>query len=183
MRMANKILKNANVLPDWMQLHKDIADDRKEITALRARLTRENQTRRARIVGLAQDHLHVTQHAHWHAKSRADYLRKLKGVNTSILKFCMTAPSTAQPLIPYRIDAEMESFDADFPAPEVQTPLPVVEERPSKLRVLARLHYREGGGGLPDLRKDRQPARPVRRIHETEDVKRSDLPGGGPTKP
>ena len=184
LRMANKVLKNAGVLPDWVQVQKDIVSEREEAAKQRARLIKENLARRARVANLPASHPYVTQHAEWHAKGRAAYLRRLKSVNTSILKFSMLAPSTAAPFFPYRIETEMAEFDAEFPPlpqqPAVEvTPEPDAE-RQARIRAIARGQYQENGGG--PLRqwltggRGRSASRPENGGMESEDIRRADVP-------
>jgi hypothetical protein len=145
LRMAHRILKNANVLPEWVQLQKDIAVEREEACALRARLLRENAKWNARLAPLPPNHPGIPYYAEWHAKSRALYLRGLKSVNTSILKFNLVAPSTAPVFTPYKLEAEMAAFDADFPTYTPQVPVAEVElPHESGLRRLARARYQKG---------------------------------------
>ena|SRR5579871_800393 len=151
LRMANKILKNANVLPEWMQVQKDIVAERQEIDRLRARSIHENQTKHARLSALPAGHAAVQMYAEWHAKTRAVYLRRLKSVNTSILKFSILAPSTVQPFVPYKIEQEMAAFDAEF-TPLAQAAPAVLPEAPPEtggLKGIARARYQEGQGGGP----------------------------------
>jgi len=146
-RMANKVLKNAGALPDWMMVQRDIETERQEATRQRANLIRENERRRTRLRTLRPDHPEVARFAEWHAVSRASYLRRLKSVNTSILKLSMMAPSTVPGYSPYRIEKEMGEFDAAFPLPERAQNIPVtVEEPESRLKSLARARYGKGGG-------------------------------------
>ncbi len=149
LRLANKVLKNAGVLPEWMQLQKDISEERQEAIRQRDRLIRENQTRRARIAALSADHPLVVKYVEWHMKGRAVYLRRLKNYNTSVLKFCLIAPSTVEPFVPFRIDAEMASFDAEFTQLELRPEVCIneAEERPGKIKGLARTHYQQGASG------------------------------------
>src|SRR5690242_6222653 len=67
LRLVNKILKNAGVLPDWIQTQKDIVDERQEAAKQRARLICVNKTRRARVAGLPSDHPLVARYSEWHA--------------------------------------------------------------------------------------------------------------------
>lgn len=146
LRMANKILKNANVLPDWMQVHKEIESERRETASLRARLLWEHQKQYDCLTSLPSDHAAAQKFALWHAKSREAYLKRLKGVNTAILKLSLMAPSTVQPIVPYRIVLEMESFDAEFPRlpnqEDVSLPAEAREE-PSRLKAIARERYQK----------------------------------------
>lgn len=152
LRMANRVLKNAGVLPDWMQVQADIIHERQEAARQRERLIRENAARRARISSLPDDHPIVRQYGVWHTKNRLAFLKRIKGVNDTILKFCMMAPSTAQPYIPYRIQAETEAFDAEFPGPEIPVPQESIkadEERPSRIKSLVRAQYQEAAARGP----------------------------------
>jgi hypothetical protein len=151
LRMANKVLKNAGVLPDWVQIQQEIASERQEAERQRARLIRDNQTFHARLASLPESSPQVQRYAEWHAKSRAAYLRRLKGVNTSILKFNIVAPSTATVYTPYKIEEETARFDAEFP-PLAQAPTAQLGESPqqdSVLKGIARARYQEGEGGGP----------------------------------
>ena len=49
LRAANKVLKNAGVLPDWVQTLKDLQAERKEVAAYRAKLEAENRKRRINL--------------------------------------------------------------------------------------------------------------------------------------
>lgn len=194
LRMANKVLKNAGVLPDWMQAQKDVIAERQEVSRLLSRLTKENQQRRVRLEALPAYHIEVSKFASWHVKSRADYLRRLKSVNTAILKFSMLAPTTAQSFFPYRIEAEMATFDAAFPPLEMQSAalesngLPSDAQSKSRekstLKAIARERYQVDGGG--PVRGWSRAARlvglgkgdPVDHAgsFESEDIKRADVP-------
>ncbi|HZT43530.1 MAG TPA: DUF1992 domain-containing protein [Chthonomonadaceae bacterium] len=128
LRLANRILKNAGVLPEWMQLQKEIEEERKAVTAQRGRLAREYPVRKNRVAALPSDHVAVRQFAEWHVKSRAAYHRRLKEVNTMILKFTMMVPTSATPFIPYKMAEEMAAFDAEFPPLEHQPEVALPEE-------------------------------------------------------
>ncbi|HLV82082.1 MAG TPA: DUF1992 domain-containing protein [Chthonomonadaceae bacterium] len=143
LRLANRILKNAGVLPDWMQLQKDIQEERKAVDAQRSRLAREYPIRRRHAAALPSGHIAVRQFAEWHVKSRATYHRRLKEVNTLILKFTMLAPSSATPFLPYKLAEEMAAFDAEFPPLENQPEVTLPEESKERtgVRSLAYADY------------------------------------------
>ena len=113
LRMLNRILSNANVLPEWIQLRKDIESERLQLAEMRARLVRDNHRWGARIAKSPSNPDVIRLYAEWHAESRAAYLRLLKSVNGSILKFTLVAPSTAKPVVSLNIHAEMDRFDSD----------------------------------------------------------------------
>lgn len=148
-RLANRILKNANVLPEWIELQKEIHNEREEVSRLWDRLAREYRLRRAQIEGVPASHAVVAGFCEWLAYSRARYLRSLKGVNTSILKFSIASPTRQVVYRSYKIDEEMARFDADFPLPDNAT-APASEPKPagdeSFLRQAARLRSNSGGG-------------------------------------
>ena len=143
LRLANRILKNAGVLPEWMQLQKEIQEERKQVTAQRSRLAREYAVRKSRVAALPSDHAAVHQFAEWHVKARAGYHRRLKEVNTMILKFTMMAPASATPFVPYKLAEEMAAFDAEFPPLENQLEVALPEEPKEKtgVRSLAYARY------------------------------------------
>lgn len=191
LRLANKILKNAGALPDWIQVQKDILTERQEVVAQRARLVRENQARRARLSSLPADHADVRAFAVWHARSREAYLRRLKGVNNSILKFSLMAPSTAPNYRPYKIEEEMAVFDAEFltlahqPAMD---PAEIAERAPSALQGIARARYTEGGGSVLGVMKYGRMlgefgGSGIPEGTESEDIWRADVPEEGKRKP
>ena len=151
-RMANKVLKNAGVLPEWIQVQHEITSEREEMARYRERVAAENVKRRARLKQqkLPTDHAAVRQFAEWHVRCRDNYLRRLKHFNTSVLKFSILAPSTAAPFRSLKIDTEMEIFDAQFPPLERQPEVSVaVSSQENVTKNLARARYQEGAGGGP----------------------------------
>ena len=114
-RMMSKVLKNANVLPEWIQIRKDIDTEKEEIAKLREKLTRENRRWTAKLASVFADSPSLRAYALWFERSRALYLNRLKSMNTTILKFKLTAPSSAEPMFSYKIDFEMGNFDSEFP--------------------------------------------------------------------
>ncbi len=70
-------------------------------------------------------------------------LRHLKSVNDAILKFCLIAPSTAEPFKPFRIEEEMTAFDTAFPPLPQQEAVSLPEPRSEGgvLKGIARARY------------------------------------------
>ncbi len=151
-RMANKVLKNAGVLPEWIQVRHEITAEREEMARYKERMAAENTKRRARLEPqkLPADHAAVRQFAEWHTRCRDNYLRRIKHFNTSVLKFSILAPSTAAPFRSLKVDPEMEAFDAEFPTLQ-QQPEVTVPQAPKEnvTKNLARARYQEGAGGGP----------------------------------
>lgn len=114
--IANKIMQNAGVLPEWMQAQKELEEEISAFSAQRAKLIAENEKRQAKIIYLPADHIIVAKHRAWHKSSREGFHRKLKRINGLILKLNLTAPSTVSLPGLYKIEEEMVAFDADFPA-------------------------------------------------------------------
>jgi hypothetical protein len=151
-RMANKVLKNAGVLPEWIQVQHEITSEREEMARYRERVAAENVKRRARLEQqkLPADHAAVRQFAEWHVRCRDNYLRRLKHFNTSVLKYSILAPSTAAPFRSLKIDTEMETFDAQFLPLERQPEVSVAASPQENVtKNLARARYQEGAGGGP----------------------------------
>lgn len=151
-RMANKVLKNAGVLPEWIQVQHEIKSEREEMARYRERTAAENGKRRARLEAQKwpAEHAALRQFAEWHTRSRDNYLRRLKHFNTSVLKFSILAPSTAMPFRSLKIEMEMEAFDAQCPTlaqqPEVSLPN---SQKENVTKNLARARYQDGAGGGP----------------------------------
>lgn len=148
LRLANRILKNAGVLPDWMQLEQEMERTRQENERAFERLKKEYPRRRERVdsrTALGDPEKRKREFGAWHARVRVGYLASLKRVNTDITKLSLIAPSVQRVHFPYNIAREMERFDAAFPAlPDVvMEPLPD-EQRESAARQAAETRYRYG---------------------------------------
>ena len=112
LRLANRILKNAGVLPDWMQLEKDIEAARSECSRMLAEMERSYPERLAALVSPESKQ----KFASWHARDRSEYLRAIKQVNLEIAKLSLMAPSIERPFVPYRTRELTQAFDERFPA-------------------------------------------------------------------
>lgn len=113
-RLANQVLKNANVLPEWVQLQKEIQCAGDAIASYKARLLNENARWERRLKNPHIPQSTLAEYQSFHADGRNKFLRLLKEINTSILKFSMTAPSTAPPFFLLKVEAEMSAFDTEF---------------------------------------------------------------------
>ena len=145
-RMTNQVLKNANVLPEWIQIQKDIHDEKTALESLKSKLIRENQKWNSRLENLPDASLSLQAYAAWFAKSRALVLKHLKSVNTSILKFSLVAPSTASAFRTYKVEEEMENFDRNFTyrTPQTDLPEPELTQEEPKIRLRAKSLYASG---------------------------------------
>jgi hypothetical protein len=148
LRLANRILKNAGVLPDWMQVEQEMERTRQENARTFERLKKEYPRRRERVdspKALGDPDKRKREFAAWHARVRVEYLSSLKRVNTDITKLSLLAPSVQRVHFPYSIAQEMERFDAEFPALPDMVAEPQPEERhPSAARQAAETRYRYG---------------------------------------
>src|SRR5437879_3698105 len=69
LRLANRILKNAGVLPDWMQLEKDIEAARAECS----RMLMELETAYPKRLAVVDSPESRKKFALWHARARSEY--------------------------------------------------------------------------------------------------------------
>jgi DnaJ family protein C protein 28 len=148
LRLANRILKNAGVLPDWMQVEQEMELTRQENERTFERLKKEYVKRRERVdsrTALGNPEKRKRDFAAWHARVRAGYLASLKRVNTDITKLSLIAPSVQRVHFPYNIAQEMERFDAEIPAlPNVVVDAQPEDRRESVARQAAEARYRYG---------------------------------------
>jgi hypothetical protein len=121
LRMVNRILKNANALPEWIQVQKDIEADQARVTAMRSRLIKDNERWRKRLSLPSARTGADAQYGEWHAKSRAAYHKLMKSVNSAILKYTLIAPPSARPIPSYKLQPEMELFDAEVPCATISS--------------------------------------------------------------
>ena len=143
-----RILKNANVPPDWIQMHQEIHREKAGCRLLWERVEKEYPKRlaaaRSATPPPGDPEAPRRLFREWLGHARESYLRALRQVNHEILRFNMTAPAIAQGHLPFRIAEEEARFDAAFPgAPPAGEPAP---EPPSasgrKLPLFARERYR-----------------------------------------
>ncbi len=113
--VANKIMQNAGVLPEWMQTQKDLEAEQNALTKLRAHLIAENRKRHTKIAYLPADHIAVTQYFAWHTHSLTLYHHKRKQLNSLTLKLSLVAPSTVTVPGLCNVEEEIKAFSAEFP--------------------------------------------------------------------
>ncbi len=148
LRMANRILKNAGVLPEWMQVQQELTQERNALETFRSRALQEHRKRFSASADLPPTHPRVVEFSVWHRKIRESYLRRLKAVNTGVLKLSLLAPSSVSSQPSYKLDAEMAAFDAVFPALACEDALTdTPETRESDLKRRARERYEIGQTG------------------------------------
>jgi len=139
LRVANRILKNANVLPDWMQLDREIREERRQCQSLWARMAREYPRRSA---AARETREAARSFVLWYARTREAYLQGVRRVNTAILKFNLLAPPVQQPHIPFQTAEELERIARMFPPPEDWVPpARKADEKTSLLRAAAEMEY------------------------------------------
>ncbi|MBC7804887.1 MAG: DUF1992 domain-containing protein [Akkermansiaceae bacterium] len=101
LRVAHKLLKNANALPQWLQLEKDIERERDAVLpyierGVRAVTQGKNQASKERIA----------------ARFRAEVRDRMDLVNTLILKYNEVTPGSLQRIFaPFAIKRELAALD------------------------------------------------------------------------
>ena len=100
-RVTRKILKNAGVLPQWMQLEIDIRREREAVIKQKERS------------GKLLDKASLESRERVKARLKAELKESMGAVNTMILQYNMVCPSGyARPFAPFSIQKEMEQFGA-----------------------------------------------------------------------
>jgi DnaJ family protein C protein 28 len=139
LRAANKILKNAGVLPGWMQADIEIEKSRKECVDGWARIEKEYHKRLGKAQAAAGPNREkaLADFVAWRARTREAHIGAMKRVNLDITKLNMMAPSVTRVHIPFKIADETTRFDEMLPAPsgipEPQIPTKQTE-KPGGLR-------------------------------------------------
>lgn len=105
-RAAHRLLKNANALPQWLQMEKDIEREKAAFApyverGIRAVSTGKNAASRENIA----------------RKFRAEVRERVDTVNTLILKYNELAPASVQRVFaPYSLKRELDALDARIAA-------------------------------------------------------------------
>jgi hypothetical protein len=103
-RMMMKILKNAEALPDWIGLGKEIERELVGVVSLKKRALRSYQ-----YTVNAQNRLRIL------AKLRKEYKEQLGFVNTMILKYNMSSPTSTQKVFtPFSVPKEMAALEEEI---------------------------------------------------------------------
>jgi hypothetical protein len=104
LRAANRILKNARALPEWLQLEKDIERERQALVTTRERTLRalgvvRNPASRARIAD----------------RFRGEHRERLRALGTLVLKYNEIAPNAAKRAfgVP-NVVKEMDALETDL---------------------------------------------------------------------
>jgi DnaJ family protein C protein 28 len=129
LRLPNRIMKNAGVLPDWIDLAREIRAAQAECARAFDRFGKEYSRRSA---GARASDADAPSFAAWYARTRESYFRGLKRVNTDILKYNLMAPSAAEPLIPYRLEEEQERVARAYPPPSHVPQVPKLPDAPHR---------------------------------------------------
>jgi hypothetical protein len=156
LRVANRILKNAGVVPDWMQIDAEIDRERDAISKKWDWLGKEYPRRKTRALApagsvIGDPEKRKSDFARWLVRQRAEYLFSLRRVNTDITKLLMSMPSLPKVHKPYNLEAEMARFDDAFAGlPGVEAPPAPEFERDDAVKETVRALYserlRRGGG-------------------------------------
>ncbi len=103
-RVAAKILRNAQILPDWAQAERDILQEKEEIRLIHER-------------GL-QSFSHAKTHdlrGRIAARLKRDLPDRMRIVNTLILRYNMTAPAGyAKSFAPYNVKEQTAQLERDL---------------------------------------------------------------------
>lgn len=103
-RVANRILKNARALPDWLQLEKDIVRETHEAQA--------NRESHLRAIRYARNDVARTRVA---ARLRDRHRERLDLINLMILKYNYIVPAATQrSFLNYNIKKEMEALESEI---------------------------------------------------------------------
>lgn len=147
-KMMNKVLKNAGVLPEWIQMQHDLNAEIATVDKLRSQFVTENHKRKAQLTYLPADHPEIVRYQQWHARCRTKYLTALKGVNNLLVKLSMTAPSTINLPGLYKIKEEMQNFEEEFQAlGRAQLASPESEASERSTKSVIRDAYASGASG------------------------------------
>ncbi|MBC7527727.1 MAG: DUF1992 domain-containing protein [Chthonomonadaceae bacterium] len=148
LRMANRVLKNAGVLPEWMQVQRELAQDRADLETFRVRALEEHAKRFPRPKSLPETHSEVTAFHEWHSLIRTGFLKRVKNVNTGVLKLSLVAPFSIPSQSSFKIEETMRQFDLQFPALPISSKATTSTEKSEvTLKQIARERYGTGQGG------------------------------------
>jgi hypothetical protein len=121
MRAASRILKNANVPPDWIQLDKGIRHLIENCRSLRLKFELEYQRRikahSTSVPSHAIGNRAESDFPGWYSRESQRYLEALRQVNGEILKYNFIAPNCTQRHVPFRLAQEMQALFSTVPPP------------------------------------------------------------------
>jgi hypothetical protein len=114
LRLGQKLLRDAKVLPEWMQ-------QRQDASHFLTRLQRQWQTLERHGTALRQKWLQTgsrearAKYLQWRERARRDWQDALTKANNEILTANLKAPPVYRTVAPLRIGEELSRFDEIFP--------------------------------------------------------------------
>ena len=103
LRLGHKILRDANVVPEWIAERKSLEAAREKVLNKRANL--ENK-------GARQS---ASKYFEWRKEAREEIETLLRAYNRAVLTWSLKAPRHVAPLRAFEIEAELRAFDERFP--------------------------------------------------------------------
>jgi DnaJ family protein C protein 28 len=114
--LAKKLLKDAGFVPAWLDLEREIQQERKACDAWFARFRDRYSSVLQRIDRESADATHLrAAFARELARTREDYRLRLESIGKKILRFNLIVPVKSRQLAGPRIAETLVSFDQEFP--------------------------------------------------------------------
>jgi hypothetical protein len=104
-RPAMRLLKSAEVLPDWMQWTKELERAREDCVQCWQQTEREHARYSQTSVEMFQE---------WYEARLKVYQKAMRRVNDLILKYNVAAPNNARTELPFNVQTETERFVQHF---------------------------------------------------------------------
>lgn len=134
-RPAIRLLKSAEVLPEWLQKAKELEAARRQCR----QLFQKAQSEYPRYAQSAPE-----QFRSWYRTTFTAYCEALQRVNQLVLHFNVLAPTAQRVETPYRLEEEIARFQRLLPCPEgltLETEQLPKSERQSSIRPLLQYEY------------------------------------------
>jgi hypothetical protein len=114
LRLGNKLLRDAKVLPDWMQHRKEAEHFVTRIQRQWQNMEHTGGTLRRKWLNTGSREVRQ-KYLKWRATARLQWAEAVKTANSEILSATLKSPRAYRTIAPLKTEDEMRRFDATFP--------------------------------------------------------------------